>query len=84
MRYSADIIVIDTRQPHLTPMYNPISHLVYAANGSDVSWTIINGRVVMENRQLLSLDVEEVMDAVNRIAVEIGGAAYKPSPRDVN
>ena len=68
---AADIIVIDTRQPHLTPMYNPISHLVYAASGSDVTATIINGRIVMENRQLHSLDVEKVMDDVERIADEI-------------
>ncbi len=68
---SADIIVIDTRQPHLTPMYNPISHLVYAADGSDVSWTIINGRVVMEDRRLCSLDVETVMADVERIAADI-------------
>ncbi len=68
---AADIIVIDTRQPHLTPMYNPISHLVYAASGSDVSWTIVNGRVVMEDRRLCSLDVEKVMDDVERIADEI-------------
>ena len=80
----ADVIVVDTRKPHLSPLYRPTSHLVYAVGGSDVDTTIINGRVVMENRQLLSLDVEEVMDAVNRIAVEIGDAAYKPGPQDVN
>ena len=57
----ADIIIIDTHKPHLTPMYNPFSHLVYAARGQDVSHTIINGRVVMENRQLLTLDLKEVM-----------------------
>ncbi len=68
---TADIIVIDIRQPHLTPMYNPISHLVYAAGGSDVSWTIVNGRVVMADRRLCSLDVEKVMDDVERIADEI-------------
>jgi 5-methylthioadenosine/S-adenosylhomocysteine deaminase len=57
----ADIIVVDTRKPHLTPMYNPYSHLVYAAKGHDVSHSIINGRLVMENRHLLTLDLQEVM-----------------------
>jgi 5-methylthioadenosine/S-adenosylhomocysteine deaminase len=71
---AADMIVIDTRQPHLTPMYNPISHLVYAAGGNDVSWTIVNGRVVMEDRRLCSLDVEKVMDDVVAIADEIRSA----------
>jgi len=61
MGKKADIIVIDTHKPHLTPMYNPVSHLVYAARGQDVSHSIINGRLVMENRQLLTLDLKEVM-----------------------
>jgi 5-methylthioadenosine/S-adenosylhomocysteine deaminase len=57
----ADIIIVDTRKPHLTPMYNPYSHLVYAAKGHDVSHSIINGRLVMEDRRLLTLDLKEVM-----------------------
>jgi 5-methylthioadenosine/S-adenosylhomocysteine deaminase len=68
---SADIIIIDTQKPHLTPMYNPISHLVYAAKGSDVSTSIINGVVVMENGQLLSLELEKVMGDVEKIAQDI-------------
>jgi 5-methylthioadenosine/S-adenosylhomocysteine deaminase len=67
----ADLIVIDTNKPHLTPMYNPVSHLVYAAMGSDVSTSIINGTVVMEDRKLKSLDLKRVMDDVNKIAKEI-------------
>lgn len=64
----ADVIMIDTRQPHLTPLYHPASHLVYAARGGDVSTSIINGQVVMENRQLLTLDRDQVMDDVNQLA----------------
>ena len=62
----ADIIVVDTRKPHLTPMYNPYSHLVYAARGSDVSHVLINGRLVMEERNLLSLDLEDLLDKARR------------------
>jgi 5-methylthioadenosine/S-adenosylhomocysteine deaminase len=58
----ADVIVIDTRKPHLTPMYNPFSHLVYTARGNDVSHAIINGRLVMEERRLLTLDLFEIME----------------------
>jgi 5-methylthioadenosine/S-adenosylhomocysteine deaminase len=61
----ADIIVVDTHKPHLTPMYNPYSHLVYAARGSDVSHSIINGTLVMEERRLLSLDLDEVMSVAS-------------------
>jgi 5-methylthioadenosine/S-adenosylhomocysteine deaminase len=59
----ADIIIIDTSAPHMTPMYEPFSHLVYAANGSDVTHTIIGGRLVMENRRLLTLDIQDVLEA---------------------
>lgn len=58
----ADVIVLDLRRPHLTPMYNPFSHLVYAARGSDVIHSIINGRLVMEDRKLLTMDLDEVME----------------------
>jgi 5-methylthioadenosine/S-adenosylhomocysteine deaminase len=68
---SADIIIIDTQKPHLTPMYNPVSHLVYAVRGSDVSTTIINGRVVMADGRLLSLNLEKVMGDAENIAEEI-------------
>ncbi|MBW1701408.1 MAG: amidohydrolase [Deltaproteobacteria bacterium] len=57
----ADIIIVDTNKPHLTPMYNPYSHIVYAARGNDVSHSIINGQLVMEDRKLLIVDVDEIM-----------------------
>lgn len=64
----ADIIGLDLDRPHLTPLYNIYSHLVYAASAADVSLNIINGRVVMRNRELLTLDVEKVMAEVRGIA----------------
>jgi len=69
----ADIIVIDIRRPHLIPLYNIYSHLVYAVTGSDVVTAIVNGRVLMEERILATIDVDEVMAAVNRIAQSIKG-----------
>ena len=68
----ADLIVIDIRQPHLTPFYHPASHLVYAARGGDVTTTIVGGRVLVEARRLTAMDVETVMDRVARLAQEIG------------
>ncbi len=67
----ADMIVIDIRRPHLIPMYNVYSHLVYAASGHDVVATLVNGQVLMENRKLTTLDVDAVMEDVNRIAQDI-------------
>ena len=48
----ADLIVLDLNQPHLTPIYNIPSHMVYAARGADVVHSVINGRVVMQDRNL--------------------------------
>lgn len=64
----ADVIAVDFMQPHLMPMYCPISHLVYAARGADVRHSIVHGRLVMENRQILTFDVNEVMERVRAIA----------------
>ena len=57
----ADVIVVDTHKPHLTPMYNAVSHLVYAASGNDVTHSVINGKLVMEDRKLLTLDLDEII-----------------------
>jgi len=57
----ADLIVIDLNRPHLIPMYNPYSQLVYAASGHDVKHSIIDGNLVMEDRRLSTLDVEDIM-----------------------
>jgi 5-methylthioadenosine/S-adenosylhomocysteine deaminase len=67
----ADIIVVDTNKPHLTPIYNPYSHLVYSARGSDVVHSIINGRLVMSQRELLTIDVKDVIKKAEGIAKRI-------------
>ncbi len=67
----ADLIIIDTHKPHLTPMYNPVSHLVYAAMGSDVRTSIINGAIVMEDGHLKTIDQKSVLNNIIRIANEI-------------
>jgi 5-methylthioadenosine/S-adenosylhomocysteine deaminase len=68
---SADIIVVNTRQPHLMPLYSPVSHLVYCASGADVRDVIVSGQVVVRNRNLLTLDLEGIFDRVAAIAREI-------------
>jgi 5-methylthioadenosine/S-adenosylhomocysteine deaminase len=67
----ADVIIVDIKKPHLTPIYNPYSHLVYAARGNDVSHSIINGQLVMEGRGLLILEVDEVMTKAREKSKEI-------------
>jgi len=55
----------------MTPMYNPYSHLVYAACAQDVSHTIINGRVVMADRDLRTLDLESILAGARRRAEDV-------------
>ena len=58
----ADVVVFDASAPHLTPIYDPLSHLVYAANGGDVSDVILDGKVVMRERRIECLDEEGVLE----------------------
>ena len=69
----ADIITIDLRKPHLVPLYNPMSTIVYSASGSDVKDVIVNGRVLMKDRTFTALDAEEVMATVREISERIRG-----------
>ena len=59
---SADLIIIDTEKPHLVPMYNPVSHIVYTVNGSDVRDVMVAGKVIMSDRTLLTIDVDEILE----------------------
>jgi 5-methylthioadenosine/S-adenosylhomocysteine deaminase len=68
----ADLIIIDTHCPHLVPIYHPQSHIVYAAKGSDVTDVIVGGNVLVRDRKLLNLDLDEILDQVNVIASGIG------------
>jgi len=57
----ADLILVDTSGPHATPMYNVYSQLVYALKGSDVKTVVINGKLVMEDRRMLTLNEKEIL-----------------------
>lgn len=64
----ADIILLNLKRPHLYPRHDLIAHVVYAAQSADVETVIIDGRVVMENRRVLTLDEEEIYSEVERRA----------------
>lgn len=57
---NADLAVLDFAASHLTPVHDPVSHLVYAARGSDVRHTVCDGEVLMRDRELLTLAEERV------------------------
>jgi 5-methylthioadenosine/S-adenosylhomocysteine deaminase len=67
----ADLIVLDFDQPHLTPVYNPVSHLVYAVRGSDVLHSMVDGRWLMRERKILTLDEEAILAEVRDLARQI-------------
>ena len=67
----ADLIIVDTNSLHLTPMYDPYSHLVYSAIGSDVDTVIINGKILLRNKKLLSINEEELKRKVNLLSKDI-------------
>jgi 5-methylthioadenosine/S-adenosylhomocysteine deaminase len=65
---AADIIIIDTRKPHLTPIYSPGSHLVYSVNGSDVTDVLIAGKHVVKKRQITTLNTDKIIEHVNQLS----------------
>ena len=67
----ADLIIIDTQTPHLMPIYHPESHIVYTAKSSDVRDVVVDGCILVKDRKVLSLDVEEIMAQVQKIASHI-------------
>jgi 5-methylthioadenosine/S-adenosylhomocysteine deaminase len=67
----ADIIVLDFSAPHLTPVYDPLSHLVYAARGADVLHSVIGGQVVMRARTLTTVDQGRIIEDMQRLCHEI-------------
>ena len=57
----ADLLVVSMSAPRQTPMYDPLSHLVYVTRGDDVRTTIVNGKVLMRDRKMLTLDEGAVL-----------------------
>jgi 5-methylthioadenosine/S-adenosylhomocysteine deaminase len=72
--FQADLILVDTQKPHMQPLYHPVSQLVYAAKGSDVRSVWIKGRQIMEERQILTMEVEEVIRKARELAKGLSGA----------
>lgn len=75
----ADLVVIDLDRLHTTPSPNPISSLVYAATGGEVDTVVVDGQIVVEQGQLLTMDEDEVMEDARRHAA----ALYKRAGIDI-
>ena len=62
----ADLILVDARQLNLAPTYNPVSNIIYAANGFNVYTTIVNGQILVHEGKLLTLDEDEVINNAHK------------------
>lgn len=71
----ADLILIDTDKLHLYPMNDPVSAAVYSVQGSDVDTVIIDGEIVMEKRELKTIDEERVKYNVKKVYEKLFSAA---------
>lgn len=69
---AADIIIISTDKVHMRPLYHPASQVVYSARGSDVRHVFVNGRHIVKDFKLLTLDLNVIMEAVDKIACNKG------------
>jgi len=67
----ADVILIDAEKPHLTPMHDVYATLVYSARGSDVNTVIVDGKILMENRKMETLNEHEIMEKAKAKAYDL-------------
>jgi 5-methylthioadenosine/S-adenosylhomocysteine deaminase len=67
----ADLAVVNLRKPHLVPVHDIVNSLVYCVRAQDVETTIINGQVVMRNRELVTMDEDEILDLAQRRGSEL-------------
>jgi len=67
----ADIILIDYWKPHLIPMLNPVTHIVYAAQGQDIDTVIVDGKIIMKNRKILTVNEEKILEEAEKRGYEV-------------
>ena len=77
----ADLIVVDITAPHATPMYNVYSELVYALKATDVRSVVINGKMVMEDRKMLTLDEPAILAKANEYKAQIEKSLEAPAAK---
>ena len=67
----ADLIVVRMNRARQTPMYDPVSHLVYATRGDDVTTVVVHGKVLMRNGRMLTLDEPAILAAARAAADQV-------------
>ena len=64
----ADIIIVGMSKPRQQPLFDPVSQIVYASRGDDVETTIVNGRILMRDRKVLTLNEASVLAEARKAA----------------
>ena len=67
----ADLALLDLKAPNMAPRHSLVSNLVYSAHAGNVTDAIIDGKLVMENRKVLTLDEEKVVEAAQKEAEKL-------------
>ncbi len=77
----ADMISVRLDQPHAVPLYEPVSQLVYALKASDVRDVMVNGRTVVQDRQILTLDMKQVRAKAEEFQAKVRASLAAPTSR---
>ncbi len=77
----ADLIVVDTSAPHARPMYSVYSELVFALKATDVRTVVINGRIVMDERRMLTLDEGEILQKAREYQKQVVASLAAPAAK---
>lgn len=67
----ADLVLVDTEQLNIAPSYNPVSNIVYAANGSNVDTTIVNGQILVSEGHLQTLDEDKIIERAQKLGAQL-------------
>ena len=67
----ADIVIIETKSPNMMPNYDPFATLVFQANSSNVDTTIVNGKIIVENKKLKTYDIKKNIKQMKEIENDI-------------
>ncbi|MBI3682905.1 MAG: amidohydrolase family protein [Acidobacteria bacterium] len=79
----ADLITVRLDAPHAIPMYNVVSQMVYALKGSDVNDVMVNGRLIVRDRHVLTLNVRQVLEKAEQYRRKVAasvGIGLSPNP----
>lgn len=79
----ADIIIVETQSANMMPSYDPYATLVYQANPSNVDTTIVNGKVVMEQRQMKTIQLDDIRQSVEVFESDIADFAKELSKKAI-